>query len=294
MSLYYSVVQVADFFNNIVINRMDKDRNPIGTYTVRAVVGEKTAVYSDLRHGNPPTFPNKMPFIVIEPSTGGLEYDKQRERGMHENIIFNMPGGGSVEQYRPQPVTMTFKLTIFTRLAEDMEQIIQNKFYWMRPYAFVRMPVPGVDESASEQERFVNLKMVWDGSTQPEHVFGTDKIQYFASTATVKVHTWNFMFKDFDYGPIIRIYTEFSAYLKDQTKQEPANTLISWGISGDTVSGMQSSLADVLVSGNVVDTSIAGSGEPTYEPSPGYYVINAGKLMVSGEATIEDLLNNYR
>jgi T4-like virus Myoviridae tail sheath stabiliser len=282
---YITSIQVMQYLSSLKIARKDQNGDNSAVYDVRTVAGEKDAVVYDMMSGNPPKFANKMPFIVVEQNTGTLTYASDRERNPNDRYYRNYSDNGypiNRENYRPQPVNLSYKVTVFARFQEDMEQILQNILFWFRPYVTVRMDTLNLIGYETDPEKVTNIRLMWDGSAAGERFSDKDKVPYWTSTMTFTAETYNWMFTEAEYGPIMRIYQTFKAFNGDPDLTAIDASVVTFGTTSTGVDGEQIldvnnvRVVDVDVVAEFDHTSMNPAPNPSYLPNPSFYDDNTG------------------
>lgn len=284
-----STAQMLDVFNDITIDRRDKDNHVQQLITVPCVYGSRSRILKSLENRN-----NTVQLPLIFLSISGLRRDNSRVHSIHNGILLKSgSGANSFLMNTPVPINITYTMTIMTKFQEDMDQILSNWAVWFNPDIYVILPHPIITGE--------NLKsqIVFDGNINvvyPEEIDNKTPIRVVATT-TFEFRTWLFPGLDGDTyeGKIIKrinftgamsydtdgigrlngFYDVPSSMDMDTYKQNIILGLIKppnwdvWQISG----GLAGLWHDVsgIVSGTNIDDIIGG------DPS------NACYLTVSGE-----------
>lgn len=274
-SIYLTTVQIADWFNDIPITRHDEDGNITGTNLVRSVVSKKEKVCYDLEHGNPPIYANKLPFIVVEHTPGQLTYDKNREHGYLLNR-YHYYQDKSVEQLPPQPVKLNYKITVFTQLCEDMEQLVEHIAFWFRPYIKVKANVPGLEPDKSDYESSYDITAVWDGDTSAEEIGSKTENTYYSTTFNISAESWNWRFTEEQSKIILKVYNSFRTWndLQNEVDNETVS-LVTFGATANDPVEQSLSIGNVMVTG----APITGADGMILPPlNAQYYADNLGNI----------------
>jgi hypothetical protein len=120
--LAIATLNFARLFRNIVINRKDKDGKDIST-KVHAVNASRSKVLKSFENAQGPAH-FTTPLIAI--SRSGLTRDPSRLTNLHNEIRFSINNNINYDLYTPNPVTITFKVSIISRHQSDIDMILSN------------------------------------------------------------------------------------------------------------------------------------------------------------------------
>lgn len=295
-SIYLTNIQLLDWFNEIPVNRYDENNDIVETYAARCVFAKKDKICFDLAHGNPPIYANKLPLVAIERVPGQLSYDKKRESGYMMNR-FHYYDDRSVEHMAPQPINLDFKVTVFTKLEVDMEQLVEHISFWFRPYIKVRAKVPGLVLDTEDNESKYDMTVIWDGNTDSE-IIGNNTNNanaYLSTTFNLKVETWNWRFTEEQSKIILKVFNSFRTWndLVNNVDNETM-TLSTFGATAVDLEQQQLSIGNVMVSG-APELTASGVNLPPLDQQ--YYADNLGNITFGDITTtggsIDDLDTIY-
>ena len=179
-----STAQMLDVFNDIVIDRRDKDNHVQQLITVPCVYGSRSRILKSLENRNNTV---QLPLVCI--SISGLRRDNSRVHSIHDGLL--RKSGSSSFSYlenTPVPINITYTMTILTKFQEDMDQILSNWLVWFNPDIYVVIPHPVIPGE--------NLKcqIVSDGNipvVYPEELDKNSPVRVVATT-TFEFRTWLF------------------------------------------------------------------------------------------------------
>lgn len=192
-SFYFEVkdllIQFLAAFDNVVIQRYDKNRIAGATQQVRYVYAPKQRVLYDLVNpGQNLTLP------VISVTIGSISRDNNRvfnkNSGFyaHGSSYETNPGPFSFYYKTPVPVNIDVKMSIITRFQSDMDQILSNFIPFNNPYIVISWTVPKEFNLPYTQE--IRTEVSWNGSinmSYPTDINGGQKAQIIADTGfTIK------------------------------------------------------------------------------------------------------------
>jgi hypothetical protein len=288
-STLFTTIQIADYFSNRAVIRLDENGDPDKVLPVRAVVADVETINYDLIQGNPPLYANKMPFIAIEPVTGSFQYDRSRERNMlgEKKYEYRDPSKDVLVK-QPQPVIIDYRLHIYASVTDDIDQLLENIMFWFRPYVMVRVRTPELPDS--DDNSIVNIKVDWDGKIHTEVNRGKDKVRFATSTFNLRAYSYNWNLSKNAGYLIQKIYSRFYEGVCSEDARELDASVITHSTTSGNVTGLDS-VGDTKIFGDVLSgiDNVTSGMEHTFEPYPGYYIDEAGILRVSGGKTFSEL-----
>lgn len=183
------LVQFLAAFDNIVINRYNKNRAPSNELKVRYIYAPKQRVIFDLV--NPA---QNITLPVVSVTIRSISRDN--ERVFNKNVGFFAPGSPYernptylTNYYRsPVPVNVVVDMSIIARYQTDMDQILSNFIPHNNPYIILSWTVPKEFNLPYTQE--IRSEVLWDGNINlkyPTDINGNQKAQIVADTSfTIK------------------------------------------------------------------------------------------------------------
>lgn len=184
------MTQFVAAFNDIIINRHDKDKNVRSRAHVRYVYSPKQRVVHDLT--------NKARHItlpVVAVNISGISRDNDRVfnkiDGMYLKYGEPHESPNSDHILQPVPVNIDVSMSILARYQTDIEQIISNFVPYSDPYIVISWKVP---EKVSKVEQEIRSEVLWSGDlslTYPDNLTGSEPYRLSCDTSfTIK--TWLF------------------------------------------------------------------------------------------------------
>lgn len=183
------LVQFLAAFDNVVINRYNKNREAKSQLQVKYVYAPKQRVLFDLINpGQNLTLP------VVSVTIKSIARDN--ERVFNKTAGFYAPStpyernpGYLTNFYRsPVPVNISVDMSILTRYQTDMDQILSNFIPFNNPYIILSWTVPKKFNLPYTQE--IRTEVLWSGQLNMEYpvdINGNQKAQIVASTSfTIK------------------------------------------------------------------------------------------------------------
>jgi hypothetical protein len=187
------VIAFGNLFNDIVIQRLDKDGNRIQTIAVPLSYSPKDKYIARLRQD-----PNLDQDVAITLPRMGFEitsFNYAPERKLASTLRnINVPSEGSSTvsaQYVPVPYDITFSLYSFVKNTEDGTQILEQILPYFRPEFTTNVKIiPDMNIS-------VDAPVILN-SVSPEDLYEGD-----FQTRQALIHTLDFTLKGYMYGPIV-------------------------------------------------------------------------------------------
>jgi len=178
------IINFLAAFDNVVIKRFDKNRNPLTSQQVRYIYAPKQRVIFDLVN---PAQNVTLPVVSI--TIGSITRDNTRV--FNKNAGFYTHGSGTETNptkrtfyYRtPVPVNVEVKMSILTRYQTDMDQILSNFVPYNNPYIILSWTVPKGYDLPYTQE--IRSEVLWSGNVgleYPTDINGQQKALIIANT----------------------------------------------------------------------------------------------------------------
>ena len=186
------VIAFGNLFNDIVIQRFDKDDNRIQTIAVPLSYSPKEKFIVRLQQD-----PDIERDVAITLPRMGFEitsFNYAPERKLASNLRnIKVPSEGSSTvsaQYVPVPYDLTFSLYSFVRNTEDGTQILEQILPYFRPEFTTNVKI------IPEMDIVVDVPVILN-SVSPEDLYEGD-----FQTRQALVHTLDFTLKGYMYGPV--------------------------------------------------------------------------------------------
>jgi len=120
-----------------------------------------------------------------------LQYDPERKTTKNQNFITTTPDGSQIKRvYSPVPYNMGFTLSIYTKLNDDMLQIVEQILPYFQPHYNLSIKFLG------------NLNEVRDIPVVLDNIDMSDDYEGNFDTRRALVYTLTFTVKTYLYGPI--------------------------------------------------------------------------------------------
>lgn len=187
------ISQFIAAFDDVVINRYDKNRNVRSNVKVRYVYSPKERVLFDIVNKA-----QNMTLPVIAVNVNSISRDENRVfskiYGFDESDHFadNKPGKNYAHLNMPVPIDISINMSILTEYQTDMDQILSNFIPYTNPYVVISWKIPDGMGTRTIQE--LRSPVIWGGDmnmTYPIDSTGSDKNRIEASTSFV-IKGWLF------------------------------------------------------------------------------------------------------
>jgi len=235
-SLFKTTVQVLDVFNDFKVKRYNRDGSVVSQLCVPIKYYPKKQMLYDMADPNV-RFSQRMPIMTLE-KTGTMKYRKEDETGVLDDRLYNfdtLTPSSAAEFYfkQPMPLNVNYRLSIWSTVESDLDQLIENIVFWFRPYVVVRFRTPHVPNES--EDTLLDVKLEWDGTVTLNNETGTDQKLIYTATLDFDAYTYifgnrsssNIIYKVFD-----NLYTcppdSFSPY----TGEFNAETVVTFVTGG--------------------------------------------------------------
>lgn len=227
------MTQFVGAFNDIIINRHDRERDVRSKIQVRYVYAPKQRVVHDLTNKA-----RHLTLPVVAVNIGGISRDVERVFNKIEGSFF--PGAPIGDQQlspksyhvpQPVPIDVTVNMSILARYQTDVEQIISNFVPYSDPYIVISWKMP---ETATYKEQEIRSEVMWSGDLSmnyPDQLSSTEPYRLSCDT-TFTIKTW--LFKKFP-DPSNNIVKITTTMTPESGPLEDINT----GKTGREVNGSQ-------------------------------------------------------
>tara|TARA_R110000824_G_scaffold61457_8_gene163474 strand:- start:442 stop:1107 length:666 start_codon:yes stop_codon:yes gene_type:complete len=165
-SFYFEIrdvmTQFVAAFNDVVINRYNKDKSIADQIKVRFLYAPKERVMHDLV--------NKAQHITLPAVAVNITSVARDESRVFNKIlgVYDNPNKTLESNYLPTPVPVNIEvsMSIMTRFQTDMDQIVSNFVPYSNPYIILSWPVPsGIISDLRE----IRSEVLWNGSISMEY-----------------------------------------------------------------------------------------------------------------------------
>ncbi len=146
-------------FSDIIIKRFNVNRDPRDQIKTRVVYAPKQRVLNDLLDKD-----QNLQLPVISVQIGGIARDENR---VFNKLLgtFHHPANTtySLNEKGPQPIDVTYNLSIMTRYQQDMDQILSHLLPYINPYFVVSWRTP-------QRPNFeIRSNVVWNGQANVQY-----------------------------------------------------------------------------------------------------------------------------
>ena len=228
--------QFIDLFNDIVIDRRDKNGVVQKTITVPCNYGGRRRILKSLqnRDGNV-----ELPLITVNMTN--IKRDSSRSAGINDNLLLeDGTGTEDISDRTPAPVDISYEVDILTKFQEDLDQIISNFIPFFLPNVYVISPNPY--NSASP----LKINVIWDGNfnINLDEEVTKDTDERISATTSFTLKGWIFP----------------GMGVASTTKKSIKRINFNQNLGNETVStyGLNRELAHKYGAGNVVSTKYIG------------------------------------
>lgn len=178
-----ATAQFLDVFNNIKIQRFDKNMETQGEISVPCKYAPRSIAMKSLMEGlkSNPTLP------AIAVTRTSFNVDTERVFNIHREILLNADGARDYTLNQPVAIDINFEMTVFSLNPNDDDQIVQNFIPFSMPNFYVAWKHPYTSETLKSQ-------VIWDGTISTEYPVDyqdTDK-PLITSTTSFIYKTWVF------------------------------------------------------------------------------------------------------
>lgn len=213
------VIAFGNLFNDIVIQRFDKNGDRIQTIAVPLAYSPKEKFIVRLRQD--PDFERDVAITLPRMGFEITSFNYASERKLSStlrNIYVPSEGSPTVKaQYVPVPYDLTFSLYAFSRYTEDATQILEQILPYFRPEFTTNVKIiPELDIS-------VDIPVILN-AVSPEDIYEGD-----FETRQALVHTLDFTLKGYMYGPITdkKVITRSIANIRRGATANTSSPLVS-------------------------------------------------------------------
>ena len=181
------LTQFIAAFDDTVIERYNKEREPREKIEVRYVFGPKQRVMYDIVNKA-----QNLTLPVVSVNIASISRDSSRVFSKIEPSYFKSKsqefGRKVVKVPMPVPVNIEVNMSIMTRYMQDMDQIISNFVPYANPYIVLSWQVP--DEYGMDKKAEIRSEVLWNGNLAynlPTDLAYSDKFRAVVDTSfTIK------------------------------------------------------------------------------------------------------------
>ena len=207
------ITQFVAAFDDIIIKRYDKNRQPVNNVQVRYVYAPKQRVLYDLVN-----LAQNITVPVVSVNLTSVSRDESRVFNKIEGYYYShgtsdTTGQPTSIQYKsPVPVNISVSMSIMTKFQSDMDQIISNFVPYNNPYIILSWKVPNdLVTGGFSIPQEIRSEVLWDGNislSYPTDIAASEKYKIIGDTSfTIK--GWLFPASTDEVGNIFYIDANF-------------------------------------------------------------------------------------
>lgn len=203
------LAQFEDAFNDIVINRFNKEREPKDKIHVNFRFAPKTRTLHEIVEKNEHF---KMPVVAV--TVGGIQRNPNRVFNKIEGSYWADTSSPATSAWmhllQPVPVDVTVNMSIVARFQADVDQILTNFIPYCDPYIVTSWRWPGI---VPFDDFEIRSHIKWNENIQfqyPLDIANNAPYRIIADTSFT-IEGWMFKNNPGDGGPIYVIDHEFTA-----------------------------------------------------------------------------------
>jgi hypothetical protein len=186
-----TIIAFGSLFNSISIKHKESDGDVYSEIQVPLAYGPTQKFLARMRQEADLNRPVQITLPRMSFEFIGLEYDTTRKSTQMTTIVNQTPDGENIKKnYMPVPYNMKFQLAIYTKLNDDMLQIVEQILPYFQPY--YNLSVNYLGELKERRDVAVQL----DGITMEDNYEGN------FDTRRALYYTLNFTVKTYLFGPI--------------------------------------------------------------------------------------------
>lgn len=155
-----TVIAFGTLFNNIFIKHKNEEGKLVSTLKVPFAYGPTQKFLARLEQSPDLNKPIQVTTPRMSMEIVGLSYDAQRKSSSMRGFIANNSEGNPTKSYLPVPYNINFELSIFTKLEDDMFQIVEQILPYFQPnYTITITVVEEIQEKRDIQFTLDNISI---------------------------------------------------------------------------------------------------------------------------------------
>lgn len=227
------ITQFIAAFDDVVIDRYNKNREPEQTIEVRYVYAPKQRVIYDIVNQS-----KNLTLPVVSVSITTVTRDNSRVFNKLDGFYYSNSESRSTTTHMlaPVPVNINVSVSIITKYQTDMDQIISNFAPYSNPYIILVWRIPELLDPNIKQE--IRSEVLWDGNislSYPTDVASTDKYRCVADTTFI-IKGWLFKSKQNSSNNIYYINNNFNVESKITNYEMLSSNNYTWPLSTGIIS----------------------------------------------------------
>lgn len=185
------IIGFGTLFNGIEIQHKDSEDDVFSTIKVPLAYGPTQKFLARMQQEADLNRPVQITLPRMSFEFTGLTYDPSRKSTQMQTVINQTPDGANIKKnYMPVPYNMSFELVIYTKLNDDMLQIVEQILPYFQPHYNLSVNFLG------------NLKEKRDIAIQLDNIVMSDDYEGNFDTRRALIYTLNFTAKTYLFGPV--------------------------------------------------------------------------------------------
>ena len=184
------IIGFGTLFNEIEIQHKDSNEDTFSRIRVPLAYGPIQKFLARLQQEPDLNKPVQMTLPRMSFEFTDLQYDPVRKLTQTQTVVVNTPDGDIKKFYLPVPYNMTIKLSIMTKLNDDMLQIIEQILPYFQPHYTLPIKFLG------------DIKEKKDVPIQLDNIEMMDDYEGNFDTRRAMIYTLTFTAKTYLYGPV--------------------------------------------------------------------------------------------
>lgn len=185
------IIGFGSLFNGIEIHHKDENDSTFSVIKVPLAYGPTQKFLARLKQNPDLNAPVQMTLPRMSFEFTNLEYDSSRKSSQTQTVVYTNPDGTETKKgYLPVPYNMTITLSIYTKLNDDMLQIIEQIVPYFQPGYTLPIKFLG------------NLNEVINVPVQLDNIDMSDDYEGNFDTRRALIYTITFTAKTYVFGPL--------------------------------------------------------------------------------------------
>jgi len=185
------IIGFGSLFNGIEVHHKDENDSTFSVIKVPLAYGPTQKFLARLKQNPDLNAPVQMTLPRMSFEFTNLEYDSSRKSSQTQTVVYTNPDGTETKKgYLPVPYNMTITLSIYTKLNDDMLQIIEQIVPYFQPGYTLPIKFLG------------NLNEVINVPVQLDNIDMSDDYEGNFDTRRALIYTITFTAKTYVFGPL--------------------------------------------------------------------------------------------
>ena len=278
------IIGFGSMFNGIQIKKKDDSNDTFSVIKVPLAYGPTQKFLARLKQNSDLNHPTQMSLPRMSFEFSNLAYDSSRKSTQTQQLILTSEDGTEEKKsYLPVPYNMTIQLSIYTKLNDDMLQIIEQIVPYFQPGYTIPIKFLG------------QFKETMNVPVQLDNIEMTDEYEGNFDTRRALIYTLTFTAKTYVFGPLKDVSgdiikkvsvgyvagsTSGNNYQRDVTYQVTPRAIKDYDGNIATLLGENVDMVETVI--EVDDGTTISSGEYIYIDQEEMYVesVTGNKLVV--------------